>query len=148
MATPGDDARAARHVLDVLAIQQVQNRYAVAIDERRWDLLASCFTEQVDLDYGHAGHYFELGDFVRWAKQFHEPLGRTLHRMSSHYAEVSEDVAIASCYGHAILTRFPDGIPDQHSYSRYSDRLTRTPEGWKIATRTLVPVLREASRRG
>lgn len=130
----------------LVAIQEVQNRYAVAIDDRRWKLLESCFTADADIDYGRVGRFHTAADFVRWADRFHTPLGYTLHQMSSHVAEVDGDTATASCYGHAVLTRFPDGSPDSpsyHTYSRYLDTLARADAGWKIVQRRHLSVLRE-----
>lgn len=132
--------------IDLFEIQQVQVRYAVAIDERRWDLLASCFTDEVDIDYGRFGRFATAADFIGWADRFHTPLGYTLHQLSCHLAEVDGDAATASCYGHAVLTRFPDGKPDSptyHTYSRYLDELARTDSGWKIVRRRHISIRRE-----
>lgn len=133
-------------IADLVAIQQVQNRYAVGIDQRRWDLLASCFTDHVVIDYPRLPRFTEAAEFVRWADEFHTPLGRTSHQMSSHTAEIDGDTAKACCCGHAVLTRFPDGTPDMHTYGRYFDTLTRTDLGWKIAERKLERVLIEPAR--
>ena len=128
-------------VIERLAIAELQNAYGTAIDQRRWDLLADCFTTQCDVDFGRVGRWTTPQDFVAWADAFHTPLGRTLHQMSTHTATIDGTTATASCYLHAVLTRLTDA-PVLHVYSRYLDEVVLTPAGWRLRRRTFESVWR------
>ena len=139
MTTPAES-------LDTPAIRDVQNRYGVAIDGRRWADLARCFSAECVIDYGVTGSWTRATDFARWAAGYHDPLGPTLHQMSSHIASVAGESATAVCYVHALPIS-ADGADATHVYARYEDELARTFAGWLIVRRTTRAVWRESASR-
>ena len=140
VSSPKDSAK----MSDLLAIRDVQNQYGVAIDFRQWHDLEQCFSAECDIDYGVRGRWSRASDFVRWAAEYHEPLGPTLHQMSSHTATVTSASATASCYVHALLTT-ADRASATHVYARYQDELTKADGIWVIVHRSTESIWRESS---
>ena len=64
-------------------VEQVLLRYCRAIDEKDWNLFASCFTEDAHVDYGRNGVYSSRDPFVEAFDAMHRPpVGATLHRIT------------------------------------------------------------------
>ncbi|MBL7498970.1 nuclear transport factor 2 family protein [Frankia sp. CNm7] len=124
--------------VDAVAIMTVQNAYAVAIDRRDWAALRDCFTPDATISFGMPLRVGTLAEFLDWAPDFHGRLGRTLHQVSTHQAVFQEQVAVASCYLHAILV---DATRQAATsvFGRYDDELVRAGNSWKIRQRRFRP---------
>ena len=68
---------------DERAIMAVLVRYASAIDRRDWTLFATCFTEDVEADYGSITRCRGRNILVDYMARGHATIGPTLHRMSN-----------------------------------------------------------------
>jgi 3-phenylpropionate/cinnamic acid dioxygenase small subunit len=126
---------------DERAIIAVLVRYATAIDRRDWPLLTSCFTEDVEADYGDIGTWHGRDAIVHHMTQGHAKIGPTLHRITNFVVAGEADEARAVCYVDALLMRFESGGMFRQAHGWYEDRLVRSNEGWKIRSRRFVPVL-------
>jgi hypothetical protein len=126
---------------DERAIIDVLVRYATAIDRRDWPLLASCFTEDVEADYGDIGSWHGRGAIVDHMAVGHAQIGPTLHRLTNFVIAGEADEARAVCYLDALLMRSGSGGMFRQAHGLYEDRLVRSAEGWKIRSRRFVPVL-------
>ncbi len=49
---------------DKAQIAEVLIRYATGIDSKDWPLFRSCWTDEVDVDYGELGHFTEPDAFT------------------------------------------------------------------------------------
>ncbi|MBL7486907.1 nuclear transport factor 2 family protein [Frankia sp. AgB1.9] len=124
--------------VDIIAITAVQNAYAVAIDRRQWPALRDCFTADATISFGMSLQIGTLAEFLDWAVDFHTPLGRTLHQITTHQAQVRESTATASCYLHAVLVEA--GRERATSvFGRYDDELIRVEDRWRIRQRRFRP---------
>jgi len=132
--TETDDVMTVKAKLD---IADVLYAYGYALDNRDWDRLRSCFVPDV------VGHYggdplqgYEAIEEV--CRNTLEPLSVSQHLIGNVTATVSGDAATATCYLHAQHVRPGADGGDQFIFAgRYLDKLVRTPDGWRIAERTL-----------
>jgi hypothetical protein len=69
------------------AIRQLAYRYAVAIDSRDFDLLASCFVDDVRIAPGRSGR----DELVAEYKPLYRHIGRTIHNVGNHLIELDAD---------------------------------------------------------
>lgn len=120
---------------DILEIRAVVDRYATAIDERDWELVRSCFTEDCHADYGRSGSWVGREVFVTALDEMHRDIGPTMHRMSNHDVRVDGDTAVATSYLDALLRVEHRGYTLVHVVARYADDLSRTADGWRIRRR-------------
>lgn len=118
-------------------IAEVVFRYGYALDSRDWDLLRTCFLPDVVGNYGGdpLQGYEAIEELCRNTL---EPLSVSQHLIGNVSATVDGDEARSSCYLHAQHVRPGTEGGEQFIFAgRYLDRLVRTPEGWRIAERTL-----------
>ena len=120
---------------DVLAIRDVIDRYAAALDRRDWEHLRSCFTADCHADYEGFGKWTEREPFVAWLDAIHRDIGPTLHRITNHQIEVDRDRARATSYLDALLQLRQQDQDLLHVVGKYVDELIRTEEGWRISDR-------------
>lgn len=127
-----------REVSDVLEIQGVLNRYALSLDDRDWDGLATCFTPDATADYGALGVHEGYPAIEGLVRSVLEKLDGSQHFVSNHVVTVRGDEASARCYLQA--QHIKRGLPDGEHYlvaGQYKDDLVRTEAGWRIRFRTL-----------
>jgi hypothetical protein len=121
---------------DEAAIVKVLTRYATGIDRCDWPLFRSCWTDEVDLDYGDVGHFTDPDALTQLFSQLHDPMGPTYHRLSNFVIDVHGDVATARTYVQAVLMLTPvDGANWVEAVGHYDDELVRTADGWRISRR-------------
>jgi 3-phenylpropionate/cinnamic acid dioxygenase small subunit len=121
---------------DEADITDVLVRYATGIDRRDWELFRTCWTEDVDANYGGIGHFHGVKEITDFMAARHLRMGATWHRLSNVVIEVDGDTAIARTYVHAVLNVDKDD-PDAwlDVFSHYDDTLVRTGVGWRIRQR-------------
>jgi hypothetical protein len=118
-------------------IAEVLIRYATGIDFKDWALLRTCWTEDVDVDYGEVGRYAGADAITGLMEQLHNAMGPTYHRLTNFAIVVDGDRATARSYVHAVLQAIPDDAASWvEALGHYDDELVRTPDGWRIARRT------------
>jgi hypothetical protein len=127
-----------REISDRFEIQDLLTRYTVAIDQKDWKLLDTCFLPDAHLDYTSAGGIKGSYREVRvWLEKALAPFSMTLHYIGNTTLELRGDEARARTY---VLN--PMGFPKPdgglHIFTvgaYYVDRLARTASGWRIAER-------------
>jgi len=118
-------------------IAEVLVRYATGIDFKDWALLRTCWTDDVEADYGEVGQYSGVDAITDLMEQLHHGMGPTYHRLSNFAITVDGDHATARSYVFAHLQALPDDLASWvEALGHYDDELVRTPEGWRIAKRT------------
>jgi hypothetical protein len=90
---------------DIVEIQHVLYRYAIAIDTRQLDLLDTCFTPDADLQMSVAGAYASPAAYKAKAAEALARLDATHHSVSAPLIEVDGDRATAHSYYHAQHAR-------------------------------------------
>jgi hypothetical protein len=122
---------------DKAQIAEVLIRYATGIDSKDWPLFRTCWTDEVDIDYGDLGQFSSADEFAALMMQIHDGMGQTYHRISNLVIAVHGDRATARSYVHAVLMAIPgDASSWVDALGHYDDELVRTPDGWRIDKRT------------
>jgi hypothetical protein len=118
-------------------ITEVLIRYATGIDFKDWALLRTCWTEDVDVDYGEVGRYSGADAITGLMEQLHSAMGPTYHRLTNFAIAVDGDRATARSYVHAVLQAIPDDAASWvEALGHYDDEFVRTSDGWRISRRT------------
>lgn len=120
-------------------IDDVLVRYAHALDSHEWERLGAVFTPDAVADFLELGGVNEgLDAIVALIAGVLSGLDASQHLIGSIAAEVDGDAATARCYLQAQhVFAGADGGDHFLVGGTYVDRLVRTPEGWRIAHRTL-----------
>lgn len=145
-----------RHIHDKLALHDLVNRYAGAVDRRDTDAKLAMYlpdgilvlysigaTEPTRTVTGHE----DLGEFFRRSGRAPDPDGvrrelsgytATSHLNSNHLYDVDGDTAMGSVdtLAHHIYNT-TDGPQLFVLAEHYDDTVTRTPAGWRFARRVL-----------
>jgi len=118
-------------------IAEVLIRYATGIDFKDWALLRTCWTEDVDVDYGDVGQYSGADAITGLMEQLHNTMGPTYHRLTNFAIAVDGDRATARSYVHAVLQAIPDDDASWvEALGHYDDEFVQTSDGWRISRRT------------
>jgi len=120
---------------DEAEIVRVLTRYATGIDRCDWQVFRSCWTDEVDLDYGDVGHFTDPDALTQLFSKLHDPMGPTYHRLTNFVVDVDGDTATARTYVHAVLMLTPDDGANWVDAVGHYDELVRTDEGWRIRRR-------------
>ena len=124
-------------------IAEVLVRYATAIDRRDWRLFRTCFTTDVDADYGDIGTWDSADTLAEYMATTHAGMGHTLHRLSNLDISVDDKAATARTYVDVILMSL-DGQTGINAAGFYDDDLRQTDEGWRITRRRFTMVHQHA----
>jgi len=121
-------------------ITDVLVRYATGIDTRDWALFRTCFTKDVQADYGEGvGAWTDVDGITEYMTVMHRDMVDTKHMLSNFVIELDGDTASASTYVHAVLVVTREPLTWFEPVGRYEDRLVRTREGWRISHRVFHP---------
>jgi 3-phenylpropionate/cinnamic acid dioxygenase small subunit len=123
---------------DRIEIGELLARYSTALDDRDWPLLADVFLPDAVCDYGSLGNPRGVDEITTLVRRTINDLDATQHLVGNVVVKVHGDEATADCY--LISQHIRKGTPGGDHYllgGRYSDRVVRTPAGWRIAHRTL-----------
>jgi 3-phenylpropionate/cinnamic acid dioxygenase small subunit len=138
MSVVGDGDGTLRELLDEAAIRSVLHRYATALDDRDWDLLRTCFAEDVVAVYDSIGVQRGYAAIEALCRQALEPLAATQHLIGNVEVDLGGDEAGARCYLQATHVRSRPGGDDNFVVAgTYLDRLERRSGEWRIVRREL-----------
>lgn len=131
--------RSAQELSDIADLTEVTYRYAYALDDRDWAVLADLFVDDVELDYGlgETNVIRGLDAFIARSRAALEQMDATHHMFTNHIFEIVGDRARAKYYMHAqhMKKDEPDGA--LHTLGGiYEDEFKKTKDGWKITRRT------------
>lgn len=125
-------------LVDERDVTRVLHRYSTALDERDWPLLRTCFLEDAVAVYDGIGECAGVDAVEQVCRRALTPLDRSHHLLGNVVIVVDGDEATAQCYLHAQHVRAGAAGGDLYVVAgRYSDRLVRTADGWRIAHRRL-----------
>jgi 3-phenylpropionate/cinnamic acid dioxygenase small subunit len=125
-------------LLDKQAITEICYRYGMAIDDRDWATLRTCFVEDAKAFYRGlepANNYQEIEDRCRAAI---EPLTASQHLISNVMVRLDGDQA--ECTSYLQAQHVKAGTPGGDNFiiaGRYDDHFVRTADGWRMTERRL-----------
>ena len=126
---------------DHLEIQSVINLYASALDKQQWSALGVVFTEDAVADFVGIGACEGRQAITDLVTSVLTQCAATQHLLGNISIQVSGDRATATCYLSAMHAGLGDYASDIFTvWGEYADQLIRTPEGWRIAHRTLTTI--------
>jgi len=129
---------AVQALVDRAAIVDVCVRYATALDRRQWDLLATCFEADANVEFEGIGPVVGVDALVATCRAVLEPLDASQHLLGNHVVTIDGDEAHSECYLQAQHVR--RGTPGGDNYiiaGTYTDDLRRGADGWRISRRRL-----------
>ena len=126
------------NVADRIALQDVMLKYAAGVDERDFDLYASCFIENVEvLDFGEAP-INGRDEWVKYVKNALDNYGPTQHMLGPQLASINGDNAHCRTDVQALhYLKQPEG-EILTLWATYETDMIRTDDGWKISKHRLV----------
>ncbi len=117
---------------DDIAVLQLINRYALAIDMHDWKALADIFTEDAIADFSSIapmlpgdGRALGRKQIIAFLSKSLANRHRTAHFISNHIVDVDGDRARSNHYLHNRNLSI---------YGIYTCEHSRTPDGWRIAS--------------
>jgi hypothetical protein len=127
---------------DLTEIRALRDRFGQAVDARDWAALDALFTPTVDVDLSAFG--VPAGPMPRdalvsiFGHSFRDPAVKTMQVYSGAVITLTGDTATAvtQLYGHHHHPEAPGGDTFELR-ALYHDGLSRTPEGWRIASTRL-----------
>ena len=125
---------------DERAIESLLVRYAKAADQRDAAMLATCFTEDVQADYGPPIGRFDAREaLVSHLVAMLVPCGPTLHYVGNFTFTADGEGVRSHCYTHAVVY-LPGNDQPIRPAGICEDRLRRTDDGWRIFSRIYTPI--------
>ncbi len=112
------------------------DRYAEALDQRRWELLDEVFSSDVEFDFGE-WRVNVLTDAVATIRSYLDGCGPTQHLLGNYRVQIDGDQAQSQVYVRAFHRGL--GAAADKTYEmggEYDDFLRRTPSGWRSVKRT------------
>ncbi|ETN91445.1 putative lumazine-binding protein [Gammaproteobacteria bacterium MOLA455] len=131
-------AQKLQHFSDHLEIQSVLNLYASAIDKRQWSQLEQVFTPDAVANFIGIGQFDGRQAITDLISSVLCQCAATQHLLGNYEIQVNGDEAHTTCY----LSAMHAGLGDYEGktltvWGEYTDKLVRTPEGWRITHRQL-----------
>ncbi len=129
-----------QQIADRIEIDDLLTRYATAVDNKDWELYATCFTPDAFIDYSSAGGAKgPMPEVKQWLAEVMPMFPMTQHLVVNKVVAIDGDHATARS---AVFN--PMGLPDGDGLqlffdgAYYNDKLVRTPDGWRISERIEV----------
>ena len=133
-------------LIDERDIRNVAFRYCRALDTRDWPLLDEVFLPDSTAELGSTTTLVGIDAIRGRIRTALEHLDDSQHLVGNHEIDVVGDSATHRCYLQAQHIRAEaTGGPNYIVAGRYEDRLVRTPDGWRIAHRTLTVMWTEGN---
>src|SRR5881628_1395637 len=143
-AQAGDLEAKVQLLLDRAEISDVVLRYAQAINSRDFDLLRTCYTEEIEMDFratvpdmDHSN--FTVDEWVAMVDRFHSQFNGTEHILVPEGIDIQGDSA--RCYAVMHASHFKKdatGSPYHLISGAYDMTFTRTADGWKLSKASQV----------
>jgi len=141
VATPTQD------LLDRVAIVEVLDRYATALDRRDWALLDDVFTADACVSF-RAGEVIGSAAIVAAIRAHLDGCGPTQHLLGNYRVRILGDRAESACYVRAIHVGAAAQVDRTYEVGiEYRDVLERTGAGWRIAARSFHTLWETGSRK-
>jgi len=138
-----------RALADRQAIIDVTIAYCWALDTKQWDALDEVFAPDATAMLASPAPLAGVGAIKERVRRALEPLDASQHIVANHQIAIDGDDATCRCYLQAQHVRHAAAEAGAGANfiiaGRYEDQLQRTPAGWRITHRELVPMWREGN---
>jgi 3-phenylpropionate/cinnamic acid dioxygenase small subunit len=123
---------------DQLAIRQLLATYTWALNDRDWTAWRAAFSDDAAVDYSTAGGPVgPVDDAVSWIKDSIGGLEKAISHGGNEVVDfVDDDTANVRSIYKMILQVGSDEPTFMEACGWYIDVATRTPDGWRLASRT------------
>lgn len=146
MSAPTERDPVLQSLLDERDIVALAARYCRALDTKDWPLLSEVFLPDATAQLGVPSLLEGIEAIRERIRTALEYLDDSQHLVGNHEVTVDGDVGTHRCYLQAQHIReVPEGSPNYMIAGRYEDRVQRTPDGWRIAHRTLTVMWSEGN---
>ena len=127
-----------QYLADRIALQDVMLKYAAGVDERDFDLYASCFMDNVEiLDFGEST-INGRDNWVAFVKEALNAYGPTQHMLGPQFATINGDEAHCRTDVQALhYLKEPEG-EILTLWATYETDMKRVNRDWKISRHRLV----------
>jgi ketosteroid isomerase-like protein len=133
-------------LLDERDIVALAGRYCRALDTKNWSQLSEVFLPDATAVLGAPNQLVGRDAITHRIRMALEYLDDSQHLVGNHEVTVDGNTGTHRCYLQAQHVReVPDGSPNYMIAGRYEDRVQRTPDGWRIAHRTLTVMWSEGN---
>jgi len=123
---------------DTAAVVDVCVRNARALDGRDWELLATCFADDVVVEFEGVEPLHGPAAVVDVCRAALGPLDASQHLLGNHHVTIDGDSARSECYVQAQHVRGALAPADKFVVAgTYRDTLARRDGAWKITSRRL-----------
>jgi len=123
---------------DIEEIKQLKSTYMYCLDERDWDGLLDCFTEDCKIDYGPFGKFESKKELEKFFKEVYPPVNAfTMHVTHDPIIKVNGDKAKGKWYMQASAT-FAESNRAAWVAVQYNDELVREKGKWKCKSTSLT----------
>ncbi len=124
-----------RETKDRIEIVAVLDRYAEALDQRRWELLEEVFAPDVDFDFGEWSAH-SLPEAVATMRSYLDGCGPSQHLLGNYRVDLDGDRATSRVYVRASHVGVGRAAGKSYEMAgEYADELRRTPVGWRSVKR-------------
>ncbi|MFO8102369.1 MAG: nuclear transport factor 2 family protein [Dehalococcoidia bacterium] len=127
-----------QQISDELEIRNILTLYCTSLDSKRYDGLDTVFTPDAFIDYTAAGGIKGAYPEVKaWLEKALALFPITQHIVTNFDIRIQGDEAVSRCVFYNPMV-MGTGESEQQMFfvgGYYNDKLTRTPEGWRIAER-------------
>jgi hypothetical protein len=124
---------------DHIAVTDVVNRYAHALDDRQWPLLDEVFSAEAVARYGRPDSPALKGRkaIVAMIRAALDGCGPSQHLLGNHTVDVRGETATATCKGriYHVGAGERSALIPYECFGVYHDNLRRGPDGWRIVDR-------------
>jgi len=119
-------------------VRALHARYCLTIDTGRYDEWIDCFTEDGVFESPRFGKHSGRDGLKRFALLHKESLGgaQVLHLVSNPAFELDGDSGDGTAY--LLYCHCKDGRVQQSTVGYYTDKLRKTPGGWRFASRQVT----------
>jgi 3-phenylpropionate/cinnamic acid dioxygenase small subunit len=122
---------------DRLDIGELLARYSWAMTDRQWDTWQALFTTDASADYsGAGGTNAGPAEARAWLEQTFSMFDVAISQGTNLVVDFESDDAATTRSGYRMVMRIPGETPTYlEAQGWYNDRIVRTHEGWRIASR-------------
>jgi len=119
-------------------VRSLHARYCLSIDNNRAEDWIDCFTEDGSFESPRFGKHSGRDRLRRFAAIHKESLGgaQVLHVVANPAFELDGDTGTGTSY--LLYYHCKDGKVQQCTVGYYTDKLRKTPKGWRFASRQVA----------
>lgn len=126
-------------VADRIALQDVMLRYAAGVDERDFDMYASCFADDVDIVNFGPDPIHGRDAWVSYVKTALEKYGATQHMLGPQYAVINGDNATTRSDVQALHYLLDTAEGETFTlWATYNTDMRRINGEWKIQRHSIT----------